>query len=167
MPKPEILRVNDGFEDEWPGSRALATETVLNVVRIGDALTTRVDAFVRGFGLPSATSFVVLEVLRGERGPLGPSVVADRCFLSRPALSSALDTLERRGLIRRTSHPDDRRRALVQISKAGLDIMERLLPELHRAEVAWTAVLSDRQKESLLHQLGLLQHHLGKQESGQ
>ncbi len=86
MPKPEIVRVNQGFEDEWPGSSALATELVINVVRAGDLLTAKVDALVRRHGLPSATSLVVLEVLRGEGGPLRPSVVADRCFLSRPAM---------------------------------------------------------------------------------
>jgi DNA-binding MarR family transcriptional regulator len=163
--KPEIVRVNEGFEDEWPGSRALATELVINLVRAGDVLTARVDALVRGHGLPSATSLVVLEVLRGEGGPLRPSVVADRCFLSRPALSSLLDTLERRGLVERTTHPDDRRSALVAITRTGKHALERLLPELHRAEVDWTSGVSERQQAVLLRQLGALQRHLLKDES--
>jgi len=158
--KPEIVRVNKEFEDEWPGSSALATELVINLVRAGDVLTAKVDALVRGHGLPSATSLVVLEVLRGEGAPLRPSVVADRCFLARPAMSSVLDTLERRGLIERTTHPDDRRSALVAITKEGTATMERLLPDLHRAEVAWSSVLSERQQATLIRQLGVLQRHL-------
>lgn len=160
MPKPEIVRAPEGFEDEWPGASARATELVINLVRAGDVLTTRVDAFVRGYGLPSATSFVVLEVLRGEGGPLRPSIVADRCFLSRPALSSALDTLERRGLVSRSMHPDDRRSALVEITPEGKRVMEGLLPEIHRAEVAWASCFSERQQETLIRQLGALQRHL-------
>jgi DNA-binding MarR family transcriptional regulator len=163
--KPEIIRVNDGFEAEWPGSRALATEVVLNVIWLGEALAARVDALVRGFGLPSATSLIVLEVLRGERGPLQPSVVAERCFLSRPALSSVLDTLERRGLVRRSSHPDDRRGSLVEITGTGVEVMTRLLPDLHRAEVAWTGALTERQQDALLRQVGLLQQHLRRDQS--
>jgi DNA-binding MarR family transcriptional regulator len=158
--KPVIFRVNDGFEDEWPGARALATEVVLNVIRAGEALAGRVDALVRGYGLPSSTSLIVLEVLRGERGPLAPSVVADRCFLSRPALSSVMDTLERRGLIRRSAHPDDRRRALVEITPSGAAVMARLLPHLHRAEAQWVAALSERGQAELLRHLGRLQGHL-------
>lgn len=162
VPKPEIVRVNEGFDDEWPGCSALATEVVINLVRAGDVLTARVDALARAYGLPSSTSLIVLEVLRGEGGALRPSVVADRCFLSRPALSSLLDTLERRGLIARTAHPGDRRSALVEITDAGVAAMGRLLPELHRAEVSWAAGLSERQQAILLRQLGLLQRHLQK-----
>jgi DNA-binding MarR family transcriptional regulator len=165
VPVPEVIRVSERFEDEWPGASALATELVINLVRAGDVLSARVDALVRGHGLPSSTSLIVLEVLRGEGGPLRPSVVADRCFLSRPALSSLLDTLERRGLISRSTHPEDRRSTLVEITDAGVAIMTRLLPELHRAEAGWTAGLSAHQQAALLRQLGRLQHHLQKNES--
>ena len=99
---PAIFRVPPGFDQEWAGARADATEVVLNVIRAGEALSALVDSFVRERGLPSATALIVLEVLRGEGGPLAPSVVASRCFLSRPALSGVMDTLERRGLLRRT-----------------------------------------------------------------
>jgi DNA-binding MarR family transcriptional regulator len=155
-----IFRVQPGFEQEWAGARADATEVVLNVIRAGEALTALVDSFVRHRGLPSATALIVLEVLRGEGGPLAPSVVASRCFLSRPALSGVMDTLERRGLLLRRPDPADRRRVLVEVTGKGKETLERLLPELHQAEVAWTGGLSDSQKATLLRSLGRLQHHL-------
>ena len=155
-----IFRVPPGFEHEWAGARADATEVVLNVIRAGEALTALVDSFVRQRGLPSATSLIVLEVLRGDGGPLAPSVVAARCFLSRPALSGVMDTLERHGLLRRYPHPADRRRALVEITAHGKETLENFLPELHEAEVSWTAGLSESQKAVLLESLGQLQQHL-------
>ena len=155
-----VFRVPPGFEAEWAGARADATEVVLNVIRTGEALAALVDSFVRQRGLPSSTALIVLEVLRGEGGPLAPSVVADRCFLSRPALSGVMDTLERRGFLLRYPDPADRRRALVEITGKGKEALERLLPELHRAEVSWTDGLSDAQKAALLRGLGRLQHHL-------
>ncbi len=75
-----------------------------------------------------------------------------------------LETLERRALVERTTHPDDRRSALVAITKEGIKAMERLLPELHRTEVAWTSALTERQQATLIRQLGLLQRHLQKDE---
>ena len=130
------------------------------MIRAGEALNALVDSFVRERGLPSSTALIVLEVLRGEGGPLAPSVVASRCFVSRPALSGVMDTLERRGLLRRSPDPGDRRRALVEITADGVQTLEHLLPELHRAEVSWTAGLTDAQKANMLRNLGRLQHHL-------
>jgi DNA-binding MarR family transcriptional regulator len=161
MSEGAIFRVTPGFEQEWAGARADATEVVLNVIRTGEALAALIDSFVRQRGLPSATSLIVLEVLRGEAGPLAPSVVASRCFLSRPALTGVMDTLERRGFLRRYPDPADRRRALVEITGDGKETLERLLPGLHQAEVAWTEALSSAQKAALLASLGRLQGRLG------
>lgn len=160
MSQAAVFRVPPGFEQEWAGARTDATEVVLNVIRTGDALTALVDAFVRSRGLPSSTSLIVLEVLRGEGGPLAPSVVASRSFLSRPALSGVMDTLERRGLLRRSVDPTDRRRARVEITPEGVRRLEELLPGLHQAEVLWTAALTAQQKEDLLNHLERLQENL-------
>ena len=152
-----VVRVGPGFEEEWPGSSADATEVVLNVVRAGEALTARVDSLVRRHGLPSATAMVVLEVLRGAGEPLQPSVVAERCFLSRPALSSVMQTLERRGYLTRRVHGEDRRRVLVDITAEGLATMARVLPELHRAEAEWLGPVPAEERERLLEALGAIQ----------
>ena len=151
------LRVHDEFEDEWPGSRATSTEIVINLVRAGAALNARVSAFVQDYGVPSASSLGVLEVLRAEGGPLQPSDIARRIFASRPALSGILDSLQIRGLVRRQAHPQSRRGIHVEITDEGLQIIERLLPELHRAEVEWTKVLDDTEQRALLDRLGKLQ----------
>lgn len=160
MNESAAYRVQSGFEQEWRGSSAIATEVVLNVIRVGEAVTARVEAFVREHGLPSATALLVLEILRGEGAPLTPSVIAERSIVSRPALSGVLATLERRRLIRRWADPDDRRRVMVEITKEGVDSLERLLPDLHRAEVAWTEGLRESQKADLVRNLGRLQAHL-------
>jgi DNA-binding MarR family transcriptional regulator len=154
-------RVNPEFEQEWEGSSARATEVVLNVIRTAEALHARITVLVKAHGLPSTTALIVLEVLRGERGPLQPSIIAERCFLSRPALSSVLSTLEQRGLVTRAAHPSDRRHSLVEITPPGLELMENLLPHLHRAEVRLVdPALSPLQQEQLLKHLAKLQGHL-------
>jgi DNA-binding MarR family transcriptional regulator len=154
------IRMHEGFEAEWPGSRSLATEIVLNVVRTGMTLHAHVDAIVREYGLPSATSLGVLEVLRAEGSALQPSAIAQRLLSSRPALSGVLDTLQRRGFVRRQAHPDSRRGRLVEITPSGIEVIERLLPELHRTEVSWMAGLSEAEQEQLIGYLGRLQAQL-------
>jgi DNA-binding MarR family transcriptional regulator len=157
---PQAIRVSPSLEQEWPGSSASATEVVINLVRAGDVLTSRVDALCRAHGLPSSTAMIVLEVLRGAEEPLQPSTVAQRCFLSRPALSSVMDTLERRGYLSRSMHTTDRRRVQVSITDEGLAVMERLLPVLHRAEADWIAPVSPAERERLLGVLADVQARL-------
>ena len=161
-----LHRVNPEFEQEWPGSRADATEVFVNVIRAGETLTALIEGFVRDHGLPSVTALMVLEVLRGERKATGaglaPSVIADRSVVSRPALSGVMDTLERRGFLKRSPDPNDRRRAVVEITDEGMQTLERLLPELHRAEAEWTAGLSTTQKANLLRETGRLMNQVTK-----
>ena len=160
MQPPQTIRVSPGLEQEWSGSSASATEVVINLVRAGDALTSRVDALCRAYGLPSATAMIVLEVLRGAGEPLQPSPVAERCFLSRPALSSVMETLERRGYLSRSMHTADRRRVQVSVTDEGLAVMEGLLPVLHRAEAEWIAPVSPADRERLLAVLAQVQERL-------
>jgi DNA-binding MarR family transcriptional regulator len=84
-------------------------------------------------------------------------VVAERCFLSRPALSSVMQTLERRGYLTRRVHGEDRRRVLVDITAEGLATMARVLPELHRAEAEWLGPVPAEERERLLEALGAIQ----------
>ena len=46
--------------------------------------------------------------------------------LRQPTTVSAMDTLEKRGLVRRAPNPDDRRSTLIYLTKAGRDIREKL-----------------------------------------
>jgi DNA-binding MarR family transcriptional regulator len=119
-----------------------------------------VDALCRVHGLSSATAMIVLEVLRGAGEALQPSNVAQRCFLSRPALSSVMETLERRGYLSRSMHTADRRQVQVSITDEGLAVMERLLPVLHRAEAEWIAPVSSAERERLLAVLADVQERL-------
>jgi homoprotocatechuate degradation regulator HpaR len=50
-------------------------------------------------------------------------------FLHAPSLTRISRGLLRRGLIQRTSGAPDRRRAIVSISKAGLDLIKTVAPE--------------------------------------
>ena len=153
-----VYRVAEDFEREFEGGEAIATELLINAVRLGDLLMNLIDSFVRTRGLPSASSLQVMEVLRGEfkvsgQG-LSPSVVAARSLISRPALTGVMDTLERRGLLRREPEPSDRRRHYVEMTEAGRALMDELLPALHAAEAQWTRHIGTTQKQRLVRELG-------------
>jgi DNA-binding MarR family transcriptional regulator len=58
-------------------------------------------------------------------GEDSPSRVAARLLLSRPTISATLDSLGRRGLILRSSVPDDARATALSLSDVGADLLRR------------------------------------------
>jgi DNA-binding MarR family transcriptional regulator len=49
-------------------------------------------------------------------------------------MTSMLNTLERRGFVRRMPHPQDRRKLLIAITTKGAAITDDMLPSLHQRE---------------------------------
>jgi DNA-binding MarR family transcriptional regulator len=159
-PVPEPLRrVGDDFEDEYPGASALATECFANLYQTGNLLMDLHNEHTREKYQLSPSARQVLAVVEGAGEPLEPSVIAERVLITRGSMTSILDTLEKRGLIKRVPHPDDRRRLLVQITPDAQTILDELLPSLHaREREVISAALSTKEQRELLHLIAKLQH---------
>ena len=105
---------------------------------------------------PSARG--VLAVVEGAGQPLEPTVIAERLVVTTGSMTSLLDNLEKRGLIRRLPHPDDRRKLRVDITPAAQAIVDELLPALHaREREVIGAALTPTEQRSLLRSLAKLQ----------
>jgi DNA-binding MarR family transcriptional regulator len=105
---------------------------------------------------PSARQ--ILATVEGAGQPLEPSVIAERLLVTTGSMTSLLDNLEKRGLIRRLPHPDDRRKLLIDITPAAQAIVDELLPSLHaRERDVIGAALSHNEQRVLLRSLAKLQ----------
>jgi DNA-binding MarR family transcriptional regulator len=159
-PAPEPLRrVGEDFEDEYPGASALATECFANVFQAGDLLMELHNRQSREEYQLSPSARQVLAVVEGAGQSLEPSVIAERVLITTGTMTSVLDTLEKRGLIQRMPHPDDRRKLLVDITPNAQAILDELLPSLHarEREVISNALSTNEQRE-LLHLIAKVQH---------
>jgi DNA-binding MarR family transcriptional regulator len=83
------------------------------------------EAFGR-FGL-NRGEVGVLAALRiaGPKQQLSPTRLFKGLMLSSAGITSRLDRLERRGYVKRTRHPGDRRGVLVELTVAGRDILDQ------------------------------------------
>jgi DNA-binding MarR family transcriptional regulator len=154
-----LRRVDDDFEDEYPGASALATECFANLYQVGNMLMELHNRQSREeYGLaPSARQ--ILAVVEGAGEPLEPSVIAERVLITTASMTSVLDTLERRGLVRRMPHPDDRRKLLVAITPDAVAILDELLPSFHaRERDVISAALSTSEQRALLRLIAKVQH---------
>src|SRR6516162_3759708 len=95
------------------------------------------------FGI-SRTDLRVIDNLRSS-GPLTPSQLARAVGLTSGGLSIALERLERIGYIRRSQHPQDRRRVVVEATDAVVPFETAVFAALGRSMNRLLAGYSDEQ----------------------
>lgn len=126
---------------------ALVSATSLAHQRLAEALR---EAAV------SPSAFAVLLLLEAEE-PREPLDLAAALGVSRPTTTGLLDTLERRGLLRRDQHPSDGRRLHVTLTEAGRAHLGRHRPAYEEACARLAAPLAPHEQERLLRLLARME----------
>lgn len=154
------LRQGDSFEEEFPGASRSASECAVNLTRAATLLLGELARRRRPYADISVAGFQVLAIVEGEGAPLPPSVIGERMLMTSGTMTALLDTLSRRGLVRRVPHPGDRRMILVDITDAGRAVVDVVLPVTHRITQEIFTDLSETERERLLRLLGRVQERL-------
>ena len=133
----------DDFYEQTPDGNALATEAVMNTIRTADMLFDQIGRLLRPLNV-SAAGGLVLGILR-DQGPMSPSALSDRLIVTRATVTCVLDSLQRRGFVRRSANPSDRRGQIAEITPAGRAVLQQVRTLIHRNEKAWASVLTDQE----------------------
>jgi DNA-binding MarR family transcriptional regulator len=94
------------------------------------------------FGV-SGRELAVLTVLAGQE-PGSQQQAAQRLGVDRTTMVGLVDTLEDKGLVRRRAHAEDRRRNVIELTKAGRETLYRADEASRDAERRFLAPLSAR-----------------------
>lgn len=92
-----------------------------------------------GLGL---SDFAVLEILL-HKGPLPVNVIGKKVLLTSGSITSAIDRLESRKLVRRSSDPKDRRSRIVALTRAGRHLSEKAFRQ-HAEDMEATSAILNR-----------------------
>ncbi len=117
----------------------LSLENLLFValLKTADFLGLQAEQLLKSHGL-TATQYNVLRILRGaEPAGLACRSIGDRMISHDPDMTRLLDRMEKRGLITRSRHAEDRRVVKSRITSAGLDLLKSLdqpVRELHKRQ---------------------------------
>jgi DNA-binding MarR family transcriptional regulator len=152
------------FYDQTPEASVLATEAVMNTMRTADMLFDQIGRLLRPLHV-SAAGGLVLGVLR-DRGSMTPSELGERLIVTRATVTGLLDSLERTGFVHRSANPTDRRSLVVEITPAGLAVVQEVRTIVHRQEKAWMAGLSEPELRSYIAQLHRIQDSLASMPEG-
>ena len=78
-----------------------------------------------------------------------PTNISKRVYRSKHAITRSIDILEKDNLVKREPSGDDRRSINVTVTKKGINLVKKTLPDLQRASSVATSCLSKEQVEEL------------------
>jgi DNA-binding MarR family transcriptional regulator len=102
----------------------------LHVQRAARALARHFDDALRSLDLTNGQFSLLMSLNRPE--PPAMVAVASLLAMDRTTLTAALKPLERRGLVRVTTDPADRRSRLLALTSKGMSLLTRALPVWQR-----------------------------------
>lgn len=152
-----ILPLN--FNEQYPNASAKATESAMNLVRTADLLVKQIADLIQPFDL-TPSSGLVLGILADADAPLPPNQIAERLIISRASVTSLLDSLERRGFVRRSPHSTDRRMLLIELTETGRQTAHEFRLQVHQHQKKWLAALTEQEQDQLINTLHRLQASL-------
>jgi MarR family 2-MHQ and catechol resistance regulon transcriptional repressor len=132
----------------------------LVLAKAAHALAARAGQSIAGLGM-CASDFGALEILL-HKGPLPVNTLGRKLLLTSGSITTAIDRLERRGLVTRRNDPADRRSRVVHLTPAGRGLIEKAFAA-HAADMEdAVSSLSARERAALIASL----KKLGKGETG-
>ena len=87
-----------------------------------EALRQHAERHIHSLGI-GFTDFAILEALL-HKGPLPVNQIGIKVGLTSGSITSAVDRLERKGLLSRSNHPDDRRTRVIHLTEAGRKLIQ-------------------------------------------
>jgi MarR family 2-MHQ and catechol resistance regulon transcriptional repressor len=118
---------------EWSSMETEAHQPAIDAYvflrRTHDAVTRQVDGELGKRGVSSVQYGVLFNLL--DAGSLSLTELSERLFRSASNLTTLIDRMERRGLVRRVDYPEDRRVTRVELTPKGTKLAESVRPN-HR-----------------------------------
>lgn len=113
----------------------------LHVQRAARALARRFDDALRPVGLTNGQFSLLISLNRPK--PPGMTAVAKLLAMDRTTLTAALKPLRRRGLVKITADPADRRSRLMMLTAKGRKALARAVPVWRKTHAAMEGLLQD------------------------
>ena len=129
-------------------TEASAIHTWLILWKAARSVEQNATASVSKLGL-GLSDFAVLEMLL-HKGPQPVNVIGKKVLLTSGSITTAIDRLESRKLVRRAPHPEDQRARLVQLTDGGKRLIENAFQQ-HALDMEETiSVLKSNERIELI-----------------
>jgi len=134
--------------NETDEAQTLSLRLWVALARAYNAVAARAEEDIARHDL-TVGEFAVVEVLF-HKGPMLLGEVQRRVLVSSGGITYLVDRLQRRGLVERRAHPDDRRARIAALTPEGEALVRRIFPEhAARIKVAMRGLGKQEKREAM------------------
>lgn len=99
------------------------------------------------YGLSEGKFTVLMLLYRDYQKPITPSELAKSANVTKATITGLIDGLSREGVVKRSVHPEDRRKQTVLLTEKGLEMLEGMLPKHYQKTSRLVSTLSDEERK--------------------
>lgn len=140
--------------EKYPTLDPTASDAFLHLLQTGDAVFAAESRYLATHNISQGRFTVLMLLNRCAEQPSTPAGLAEEAGVTRGTMTGLIDTLEKDGLVSRADDAHDRRTVLVQLTAAGSDLMEQIVPDYFASVARIMKPLNPAQQKQLV---GLLQ----------
>ena len=146
--------------EKYPTLNPSACEAFLHLLRTGDAVFAAESAHLSRHEISQGRFTVLMLLNRCAEQPSTPAELADEAGVTRATMTGLVDTLEKDGLVTRKNDSADRRTVLVKLTRAGLKLLDRMLPGYFASVTKMMHPLNSAERKQLVALLQKIQRGL-------
>ncbi len=147
-------RTLEEFAERYPNMSPSALKTCAVLLRTGSDLLTAFETILGNHGLSQGRFLTLIVMNRTPNKTINPSTLAEKVGVKRATMTGLLDGLERKGLVKRLAHPEDRRKVSIRLTDTGRQILDEMLPNYYSRIAKLMVNLTEKERHKLISLLG-------------
>jgi DNA-binding MarR family transcriptional regulator len=147
---PDYEAASAPWVREFPSLDPWLIEFLLVIAMLTGRINRETDRLLHDLDV-SRNAMITLAALRrsGDAQRLLPHQLSQAALLSSAGMTSQLDQLEERGLVRRSPHPEDRRAIYVTLTRPGQKLVDKAIETYNAGHKRMLAGLSSNDRQAL------------------
>ena len=154
QPEPDTMdHIRQGIErvtEHFGVADFDSVNAVVTIKRVSADLENFASGYCKQYDLSTGRLNVLMTLYASNDKAMALSEIGEYLVVTRPNVTGLIDGLAEDGLVKRTSHPDDRRMVLAQLTPAGRDFVRKFVPFHHRVLNDVMAGITKQEKRQLV-----------------
>lgn len=157
LPTSESL---DKFLERYPDANVRAISDFANLLRASSDISDALDKLLGQHGLLQGRWWVLVLLMRQDDLTSSATDLAEKVGVTKATMTGFIDGLEREGFISRFMNTVDRRKISIQLTPAGQQKLDEVMPYYHKKVHALMTSLSNTDRDTMIHSLKVLASNL-------